>query len=131
MRHTTTIAETLPLASCPDVLTEVCRTGARQMLAQAVEVEVAAYLDSRCELRDEAGRQQVVRNGRLPRRTILRSIPRRPLAWRRIERPCRPSMTSRPSIGFICGRPTRSNRRSPRCDCERARRREAAHARRV
>lgn len=74
MRHATTIAESLPVAAGPDVLTEVCRTGARQMLAQAIEAEVAAYLDSRGELRDEAGRQQVVRNGRLPRRTILTGV---------------------------------------------------------
>jgi putative transposase len=74
MRQTTTIAETPPLASSPDVLTEVCRTGARQMLAQAIEAEVAAYLDSRSALRDEAGRCQVVRNGRLPRRTILTGV---------------------------------------------------------
>jgi len=74
MRHATTIAESLPLAASPDVLTEVCRTGARQMLAQAIEAEVAAYLDVRCELRDEAGRQQVVRNGHLPRRTILTGV---------------------------------------------------------
>jgi putative transposase len=74
MRHATTITESLPVAASPDVLTEVCRTGARQMLAQAIEAEVAAYLDARCELRDEAGRQQVVRNGRLPRRTILTGV---------------------------------------------------------
>ena len=71
MRQTTTIAESLPLASSPDVLTEVCRTGAGPMLAQAIEAEVAAYLDDRDELRGEAGRDQVVRNGHLPRRTIL------------------------------------------------------------
>jgi hypothetical protein len=44
------------------------------MLAQAIEAEVAAYLDVRSELRDEAGRQQVVRNGYLPRRTILTGV---------------------------------------------------------
>src|SRR3954447_2862481 len=74
MRHATTIPENLPLATSQDVLTEVCRTGARQMLAHAIEAEVAAYLDARSELRDEAGRQQVVRNGYLPQRTILTGI---------------------------------------------------------
>src|SRR5947199_52047 len=74
MRHASTIADNLQLAASPDVLTEVCRTGARHMLAQAIEAEVAAYLDVRRELRDEAGRQQVVRNGRRPRRTILTGV---------------------------------------------------------
>jgi transposase-like protein len=44
------------------------------MLAQAIEAEVAAYLGARSELRDEAGRQQVVRNGYLPQRTILTGV---------------------------------------------------------
>lgn len=44
------------------------------MLAHAIEAEVASYLDVRSELRDEAGRQQVVRNGYLPQRTILTGI---------------------------------------------------------
>ena len=74
MGHATTIPENLPLATSPDVLSEVLRTGARQMLAQAIEAEVAAYLGARSELRDEAGRQQVVRNGYLPQRTILTGV---------------------------------------------------------
>jgi putative transposase len=74
MRHANTIPENLPLATSPDVLTEVLRTGARQMLAQAIDAEVSAYLDARSELRDEEGRQQVVRNGYLPQRTILSGV---------------------------------------------------------
>jgi putative transposase len=74
MGHATTIPENLPLPTSQDVLTEVCRTGARQMLAHAIEAEVAAYLDARSALRDEAGRQQVVRNGYLPQRAILTGL---------------------------------------------------------
>src|SRR5262249_9292021 len=48
--------------------------GATQLLAQAIQAEVAAYLEARSDLRDEAGRQQVVRNGSLPQRTILTGI---------------------------------------------------------
>lgn len=44
------------------------------MLAQAIEAEVAVYLDARSELRNEAGRHQVVRNGYLPQRTVLTGI---------------------------------------------------------
>jgi transposase-like protein len=68
----------LPIAgpSTPgdDPLTEVLRRGARSLLAQAVEAEVAAYLQERAHLKDDSGRQQVVRNGHLPERTILTGI---------------------------------------------------------
>jgi putative transposase len=74
MNEATTIADALPLPAERDVLTEVLRQGATELLAQAVQAEVAAYLDSRSHLRDEAGRQQVVRNGSLPQRTVLTGI---------------------------------------------------------
>jgi putative transposase len=74
MNEATTIADALPLPAERDVLTEVLRQGATQLLAQAVQAEVAAYLDSRAHLRDEAGRRQVVRNGSLPQRTVLTGI---------------------------------------------------------
>jgi transposase-like protein len=64
----------VPLDSEKDVLTAVLRRGAAQLLTQAIQAEVAAYLDSHAHLRDEAGRQQVVRNGSLPQRTILTGI---------------------------------------------------------
>jgi len=53
-----------------DVLTEVLREGARQMLATAIEVEVQSFLAARDHLLDEAGHRLVVRNGHLPARTI-------------------------------------------------------------
>jgi putative transposase len=74
MTDATTNAVALPLDSHPDVLTDVLRQGATQLLAQAIQAEVATYLEARSYLRDEAGRQQVVRNGSLPPRTILTGI---------------------------------------------------------
>ena len=74
MNEATTNAVTLPLATDRDVLTDVLRQGAAQLLAQAIEAEVAAYLDAHSALRDEAGRQQVVRNGYLPQRAILTGV---------------------------------------------------------
>jgi putative transposase len=44
------------------------------MLAQAIEAEVAAWIDAHAHLTDQAGRQQVVRNGHLPERTIQTGI---------------------------------------------------------
>jgi transposase-like protein len=74
MNEATTNVDTLPLPTQQDVLTDVLRQGATQLLAQAIQAEVAAYLEARGHLRDEAGRQQVVRNGSLPQRTILTGI---------------------------------------------------------
>ncbi|MDB5091824.1 MAG: hypothetical protein JWR09_5818, partial [Mucilaginibacter sp.] len=53
-----------------DPLTDLLRQGARSLLAQAIEAEVAAWIEAHAHLRDEAGRQQVVRNGHHPGRTI-------------------------------------------------------------
>jgi putative transposase len=53
-----------------DALTEVLRDGARTLLAQAVEAEVAEYLARYQGERDEMGRARMVRNGYLPERTI-------------------------------------------------------------
>jgi putative transposase len=71
-RNDSTLA--LPATTSQDVLTGILREGAQRMLAQAIEAEVAEWIESHCELRDAAGRRQVVRNGRLPKRTILSGV---------------------------------------------------------
>jgi len=53
-----------------DMLTDVLRQGAQQMLAAAVDAEVHAFLSQYEHIRDIHGRKQVVRNGYLPERTI-------------------------------------------------------------
>ena len=53
-----------------DVLTDVRREGARQMLAAAADAEVLAFLAQHESLRDAHGWQRVLRNGYLPKRTI-------------------------------------------------------------
>jgi len=55
-------------------LTEVLRSGARELLQQAVEGEVAEFLARHRELKDERARQRVVRNGYKPERTIQPGI---------------------------------------------------------
>jgi putative transposase len=57
-----------------DVLTEIIRAGARDLLAAAVEAEVAAYIGERAHITDENGRRQVVRNGSMPEREIVTGI---------------------------------------------------------
>ena len=61
----------LPVA---DALTEVLRHGARELLQQAVEGEVAEFIARHRELKDERERQRVVRNGYKPERTIQTGI---------------------------------------------------------
>src|SRR3954469_23791067 len=74
MDQSTTDIRIVPLPTGQDVLTEVLRDGARRMLAHAIEAEVAAWIDERSHLKDDAGRRQVVRNGYLPERTIQTGI---------------------------------------------------------
>ena len=57
-----------------DVLTEVLRQGARRMLAEAVENEVAEYIEAHAAERDTDGRRLVVRNGHMPSRSIQTGI---------------------------------------------------------
>ena len=57
-----------------DPLTEVLRNGARALLAQAVEAEVAALLASHADKRTEDGRQRLVRHGHLPEREIVTGV---------------------------------------------------------
>ncbi len=53
-----------------DVLTDILRQGAQEMLATAIENEVAEYIERHAALRDGEGHRLVVRNGRLPSRQI-------------------------------------------------------------
>ena len=57
-----------------DLLTDVLRQGARELLAQAVEAEVADFLSAHADLTTEDGRQRLVRHGHLPERTIQTGI---------------------------------------------------------
>jgi len=60
--------------SFADPLTEVLRNGARELLAHAVEAEVAALLASHADKRTEDGRRRLVRHGHLPEREIMTGI---------------------------------------------------------
>src|SRR6266542_1445024 len=72
----------LPVA---DALTEVLRSGARELLQQAVEAEVAEFITRHRELKDERERQRVVRNGYLPARTIQTGIGEVPVKAPRVR----------------------------------------------
>ncbi|MHC4541388.1 MAG: IS256 family transposase [Planctomycetota bacterium] len=57
-----------------DVLTEILRKGAQQMLAMAIENEVVQYIADHEDLRDDDGHRLVVRNGHLPARRIQTGV---------------------------------------------------------
>ncbi len=61
-------------ANVVDQLTEILRTGARALLAQAVEAEVADFLGKHAELKTADGHQRVVRHGHLPEREVMTGI---------------------------------------------------------
>lgn len=63
-----------PALSSQDVLTDVLRAGAQQMLTHAIEAEVAAWIDSRQHVTDEQGHRQVVRNGYHQKRKITTGV---------------------------------------------------------
>jgi transposase-like protein len=63
--------DTAPMAIAPrDLLQELLRNGARDMLAKAVEQEVQDYLDAHAKILDERGHRLIVRNGYKDERTI-------------------------------------------------------------
>jgi hypothetical protein len=55
------------------VIDQIVRDGARQMLAAALQAEVAAYVDRFAGVRDGNGHRPVVRNGAAEPRTVLTS----------------------------------------------------------
>jgi putative transposase len=74
MRENTKQVVSLPAATSQDVLTNILRDGAQRMLTQAIDSEIAEWIETHRDVRDEAGHRQVVRNGRLPKRTILSGV---------------------------------------------------------
>jgi len=64
----------MPVPQSKDALTDILRQGAQRMLAQAIEAEVAGWIDAHSQVRDEAGHRQVVRNGSMPARTIVTGL---------------------------------------------------------
>jgi putative transposase len=69
-----TVVQLIQLGAFQDQLTEVLRRGARDLLAQAIEVEVAEFLARHAALKTEDGRTRVVRHGHLPEREVITGI---------------------------------------------------------
>src|SRR5438876_11004352 len=74
MRESINPIISLPAASSHDVLTGILRDGAQRLLTQAIEAEVAEWIDLHRHVEDGNGHRQVVRNGHVPQRTILTGV---------------------------------------------------------
>ena len=74
MDQGTTDAIRFPEDSSQDVLTGILREGAQRLLAQAIEAEVAGYIEAHGDLRDAQGHRLVVRNGRKDERELQTGV---------------------------------------------------------
>ena len=61
MKDDTVVALRQPESFSDDPLTEILRAGARQLLGQAIEAEVAAHIEAHADLTDASGRRRIVR----------------------------------------------------------------------
>lgn len=63
-----------PSGFSPDPLTDVLRSGARELIQQAVEAELSALLAAHAGERTEDGWARIVRHGHLPEREVMTGI---------------------------------------------------------
>jgi transposase-like protein len=63
-----------PSGFSPDPLTDILRSGARRLIEQAVEAELAALLAAHADDKTEDGRSRLVRHGYLPEREVMTGI---------------------------------------------------------
>jgi len=68
-----------------DALSDILKEGAQQMLAHAIEAEVAEWIDAHANHTDDHGRRQVVRNGYLPQRKIVTGLGEIPVRQPRVH----------------------------------------------
>ena len=113
-----TTISTLPDPSgfSPDPLTDLIREGARKLIEQAVEAELATLLAAFAEERLDDGRARLVRHGHLPEREILTGIG--PVAVKvprvRDRKPGAERISFTPaSCRATCARPNRSRNCCP------------------
>ena len=69
-----TVVELKDRDTIADPLTQMLRTGARQLIKKAVELELHELLEQHCERRTADGRAGVVRSGYLPKRELQTGV---------------------------------------------------------
>jgi len=85
VKNDTTTPLQIPEASTQDVLTEILRDGAREMLGKAIEAEVADYITAHADQRDADGHRLVVRNGHAPERELQTGLGAIPVKQPRVN----------------------------------------------
>jgi putative transposase len=74
MRNNSVTELKKPESFVDDPITDILRQGAHKLLSQALEAEVEFFLSQYADLKDDTGRQRMVRNGYLPERQIQSGI---------------------------------------------------------
>ena len=74
MTKHTVVAFRTPDGFSPDPLTDMLRQGARDLIAQAVEAELNAFLAAHSGQADADGRRRLVRHAHLPEREVQTGI---------------------------------------------------------
>ena len=74
MQKTTITPLPDPSGFSADPLTDFLRSGARRLIAQAVEAELAVFLATHADDKTDDGRSRVVRHGYLPEREVMTGI---------------------------------------------------------
>ncbi|MGL5334796.1 MAG: transposase, partial [Enterovibrio sp.] len=74
MNNSTLSAQLQQEVESNDPLTDLLRAGARELIAQAVEGELQVLLEQHAQYKLPDGRQAIVRNGYLPKRSIQTGI---------------------------------------------------------
>ena len=89
-----------PSGVSPDPLTEVLRSGARRLIEQAVEAELATLLATHADEQTEDGGARLVRHGHLPERQLMTGIGPVPVKVPRVRdrKPGEDRITFTPSI---------------------------------
>jgi len=111
-----TVVKLVQPGTFTDQLTEILRSGARALLTQAVEAEVAEFLAKHSDLKTEGGFARVVRHGHLPEREVMTGIG--PVTVRQPRVRDRGAAADTPPASgsrLQSCRPTRAARRAWRC----------------
>jgi putative transposase len=74
MRKDNVIQIRKPERFVDDPIADILRSGARKLLAEALETEIQIFLFQYSELKDDQGRKRITRNGYLPEREIQTGI---------------------------------------------------------
>jgi putative transposase len=114
MTSNTTVVPLRQPDEVDDPLTAVLRSGARRLLAQAVEAEAAAFLATMRELRLPDGRERLVRHGLGPERQMQTGIG--PVAVQRVKLRDRGAGPTSERVRFTSSILPRWARRTPSLD---------------